>query len=223
MAYDGITFAAFFTEVLKYKTTSLASYNTNLRKIDKAIGGLDEFIEAHGIESFSAWMREQGEQFHPYSSNVRSAAKAYIRCRVESPLQEEVSDLEATPEENAASVFKYEKELQDAVRSQLHTIEAGLVVADSGSEAAFDTGRSDILARDARGRGVVVELKAGMCPKGTIEQVLGYAQDWADTGEPSVRAIIIAGEFSPRLVAAAKRIPDLQLKTYRLQVKVEDV
>ena len=222
MSYDHGAFATFFTTVLNGKSTSLASYNVNLRKVDKAIGGIDDYIEQHGIEKFSEWMRDNSEQFAPYSANTKTAARAYVRCRLEGVLEPEEEMAEPTPEENAASVFKYENELQQAVRAQLSAIEQGLVVEDQGHEAIFSTGRSDILARDASGCGVVVELKAGPCPKGAIEQVLGYAQDWIDGGEPKVRAMIVAGGFSSRIRAAAKRIPDLQLKTYRLQVMIED-
>ena len=167
-------------------------------------------------------MRAADATFAPYTSNVRSAAKSYVRYFLEGKLGNENDQTdEATPEENAISVFKYENELQEALRKQLAAIESGLVIDDGGYENVFPTGRSDILARDSLGHAVVIELKAGRCPKGAIEQVLGYVQDWIDGGEAQVRAIIIAGEFPDRVKAAAKRIPDLKLMTYRLQVQVE--
>ena len=223
MPHDGAGFAIFFSDVMGGKATSLASYNVNLRKIDKAVGGIDEYIAAHGMEGFTAWLRENGEAaFKPYASNVRTAGNAYVRFRLDAQIPEGEAEIEATPEENAATVFKFERELQQAVRSQLSTLEGGLSEQDGGSEESFATGRSDILARDAQGIGVVIELKAGTCPKGAIEQALGYAQDWIESGESRVRVMVVAGAFTPRQRAAAKRIPDLQLKTYHLAVQFQD-
>lgn len=220
MSYDAPGFSAFFMNVIGGKTTSLASYNVNLRKADSACGGVDEFIKKHGSDKLQAWIKDNGDQF-ANPSNVGSAIRAYLRYQLErndGEAEDEEAIAAVTIADNAASVFRYEKELQQAVRAQLQSLESGLIEDDGGYEAVLATGRSDILARDAQGVPVVIELKAGKCPSGAIEQVLGYAQDWADKGEPNVRAMIVAGEFSARTLAAAKRIPGLELKTYQLQL-----
>ena len=222
MTYEAAGFSSFFIDVIKGKSTSLAAYNSNLRKIDKTISGIEEYIDLHGVDGFAEWLRQNGEKFSPYASNVQSAARAYLRFRLEAEFEDNEEN-EPSAEENAASVFKYERELQAAVRSQLGSLEQGLIEADEGYEAVFPSGRSDIIARDRTGCAVVIELKAGACPKGTIEQALGYAQDWIDSGESRVRTFIIAGEFSPRIKAAAKRIPDLTLLTYALAVQFSRV
>lgn len=118
----------------------------------------------------------------------------------------------------AARLFRYERELQHAVRRQLGLVEAGLVEADGGQERSVSTGKIDIVARDLAGNFVVIELKAGPCPHGALEQVLAYSTDLeAETGTPC-RAILVASQFSERIRAAAKRARDVSLVTYELEV-----
>jgi RecB family endonuclease NucS len=117
-----------------------------------------------------------------------------------------------------ARLFRYECELQEAIRRQLSQVEPGLVEADGGHERSVATGKIDVLARDLAGHFVVIELKAGPCPHGALEQVLAYSSDLeAETGTPC-RAILVASQFSERIRAAAKRARDISLVTYELQL-----
>ena len=121
-----------------------------------------------------------------------------------------------------ASLFRYERELQNAIRKQLDLVEPGLVEADGGRERSVATGKIDIVARDQAGHYVVIELKAGPCPHGALEQVLAYSSDLeAETGIPC-RAILVASQFSQRIRAAAKRVRDISLVTYELQRGFEE-
>lgn len=71
------------------------------------------------------------------------------------------------------------------------------------AERAVATGKIDITARDANGHFVVIELKAGPCPHGALEQVLAYSADLEDeTGTPC-RVVLVASQFSDRPRAAA--------------------
>jgi RecB family endonuclease NucS len=101
-----------------------------------------------------------------------------------------------------ARLFRYERELQDAIRRQLTQVEPGLVEADGGHERSVATGKIDVLARDLAGHFVVIELKVGPCPHGALEQVLAY---------------------SDRIRAAAKRARDISLVTYELQLGLAEV
>lgn len=113
-------------------------------------------------------------------------------------------------------VFRYESELKAALRRELNLVEPGLVEADGGREGIVATGRIDITARDSNGRYVVIELKAGPCPNGALEQVLAYSSDLeAETGTPC-RAVLVASEFSERQRAAARRARDVALFTYEV-------
>jgi hypothetical protein len=218
--FDREGFRVFFFRQVGDSQNTLHTYNSYLGRIDQAVGGLDEHIASDGGEALLDWMASaQTEPFATHRSQCRSITRAYLRYRSGLPAASSGEAEEPTAQENAASVFRFERELQAAVRVQLGSLEAGLTIEDGGYEAAFDTGRPDILARDAQGRAVVIELKAGPCPKGAIEQVLGYAQNWIDEGEPTVRCIIVAGEFSARQRSAVKLVPGLELKTYRLAVQ----
>jgi RecB family endonuclease NucS len=117
----------------------------------------------------------------------------------------------------ARRILHYEKELKALVRKQLERVEPGLVEADDGREREVPTGKIDITARDANGNLMVIELKAGPCPVGALEQVLGYTADLeAETGAPC-RAVLIASEFSDRIRAAAKRANEVYLVTYQME------
>jgi RecB family endonuclease NucS len=121
-------------------------------------------------------------------------------------------------------IFRYERELQSAVRRQLALVEPGLVEADGGRERAVATGKIDIVARDAAGNFVVIELKAGDCPHGALERLLAYSTDLeAETGTPC-RSMLVAAQFSDRIRAAAARARDVSLVTYEVgQVNLESV
>lgn len=122
-----------------------------------------------------------------------------------------------------AKHFRYERELQEAIRRQLNQVEVGLVEADGGHERSVATGKIDVLARDLAGHFVVIELKVGPCPHGALEQVLAYSTDLeAETGTPC-RAILVASQFSDRIRAAAKRARDISLITYELQLGLAEV
>lgn len=113
-------------------------------------------------------------------------------------------------------VFRYESELQAALRRELNLVEPGLVEADGGRERIVATGRIDITARDSSGGYVVIELKAGPCPNGALEQVLAYSSDLeTETGTPC-RAVLVASEFSERQRAAARRAQGVILFTYEV-------
>jgi RecB family endonuclease NucS len=117
---------------------------------------------------------------------------------------------------NVARISRYDQELKMLLRRRLDRLEAGLKIADGGMERCVATGKIDITARDRNGNYVVIELKAGACPVGAMEQVLACSSDLAaETGMPC-RSIIVASEFSDRIRGAAKRTRDLDLVTYEL-------
>lgn len=117
----------------------------------------------------------------------------------------------------AARIFQYEKELKHYLRERLELVEPGLKLADGGREREVATGKIDITAEDINGNYVVIELKAGTCPTGALEQVMGYSTDLeAETGKPC-RAVIVASDFPARIRAAAKRANEVYLVTYQIE------
>jgi RecB family endonuclease NucS len=127
------------------------------------------------------------------------------------------------PIEATGTVFRIEREMQAAVRRQLTVLEPGLREADGGLEFTVGTGRLDILAEDAQGQLVVIELKAGICPPGALEQTLGYAEALSKERDRPVRAFLVAAEFSDRVRAAAKRTLELELRTYEFSLRFHEV
>jgi hypothetical protein len=204
-----------------YKNSTYNTHNSFLNRIDELVGGLDEKINAEGIDAILKWAKgADGGPFEKYASQSRSVLNRYVEFLIDaqSPTNalDEESDLE---EASDPAIFHVEREMQSAVRKQLELLESGLREADGGLEVSVATGRIDILAEDRNGNLVVIELKAGLCPSGAIEQVLGYAEAlFADRGKP-VRAYLIASEFSDRHLAAAKRVRDLELRTYEFSLK----
>jgi RecB family endonuclease NucS len=118
---------------------------------------------------------------------------------------------------NKARILHYEKELKTLLRRQLDKVEPGLVAADDGREREVASVRIDITARDADGNFVVIELKAGPCPAGALEQVLGYSSDLEEETGTRCRAVLVASEFSLRQRSAAKRARELHLVTYQVE------
>ncbi|WP_230768893.1 endonuclease NucS domain-containing protein [Sphingomonas sp. Leaf4] len=199
-------------------------YRAFLKRIDHAVGGLDEALDRDGAEHLAEWARTTDlEPFATYRSNARAVLKRYSLYRLgklsgqvdESPdvsSEEVVADLADTI--TADANFLREREMQTQVRLQLGTLEPGLVAIDGGIEVSVATGRIDILARDAEGRTVVIELKPGKCPAGALEQLLAYAYDIEQEHGTGVRAMLVAGSFSDRIRAAARRAGGVELRTY---------
>lgn len=206
------------------KETSASSYATNLRKLDQFTGGLDEKIAELGFGPVLEWSREQSAgPYEDYGSSVRSALKRYVGFLVDAAdpdtpaLSDEANDPQGV-DETEATLFRYERELQAAVRRQITALEPGLIIADGGIERSVATGRIDVLAEIAGGDMVVIELKAGTCPAGALEQALGYSDDIATETGRSTRSILVAADFPERIRGAARRVPSVKLVTYKLQL-----
>jgi len=120
------------------------------------------------------------------------------------------------------ATFTLERDLQIALRKHIDQLEPGLKIADGGKEQTVESGRIDITAEDASGATVVIELKAGSADRETIGQVLGYMGDLM-AAKMSVRGILVAGEFPPGTVAAARAVPNLKLKKYSIRFSFESV
>lgn len=211
-------FREYFRREVSENPATWNTYVSYLSRIDKAIGGLDEAIGTRGIEAVSKWGKTATEPpFDSYGSNARSALKRYLAFKLD-PSSTSDADIDASADpaevDVPGSIFGVEREMQAAVRRQLSQIEQGLRADDAGFETTTATGRVDILARDQQGTLVAIELKAGPCTAGALEQVLGYAQALSDERAERVRAMLIASSFPDRIVAAAKRAADVQLFAY---------
>lgn len=126
-------------------------------------------------------------------------------------------------DESAELKFGLERDLQLALRADIGQLEAGLSIIDGGTEFSTAAGRVDILAKDARGATVVVELKAGRTDTRVIAQILAYMTTVAADKGGRVRGIIVANDFDERVVLAARAVPNLELKRYSYQFKFNKV
>lgn len=218
--YRGEDFRAFFRDVVGATPATVNTYSSFLKRIDEAIGGLDEAVAEKGVDGVLEWANNATERpFDVYSTHARAVLRRYLRFLTEPQVVVENIDPPEINNQVEGSFFRLEREMQLAVRSQLDQLESGLREDDGGSEIVTATGRPDIVARDKTGKLVAIELKAGLCPAGALEQVLGYAQSLTDEKGESVRAILIASEFPDRIKAAAKRVPDLVLYRYRFEMR----
>ena len=229
MVWQRESFRDYFIDVLGGKASSFNTYSSYLNRIDAEIGGLDERLSSDGVQPVRDWaLHCSTGPFETYQTQARSILNSYlgfIEAGGEAAALGPTTDVDGSeddPQESQA-LFKLEKEMQQAVRADISSLEAGLEIVDGGSEKAVSTGKIDILAKDQGGTFVAIELKAGACPPGAIEQVLGYAQALADEAGHDVRAILIASSFSDRQRAAAKRTVGLKLKVYGIQMSYKDI
>ena len=114
-----------------------------------------------------------------------------------------------------------ERDIEDQLVHQLDALEKGLTVVER--QAKCDIGRVDIVGRGVDGAIVVVELKAGEAKDSAIGQIaryMGWYQERDDA--PSVRGILVAAEFPEEVQYAARAVPNLALRRYRIQLRFED-
>jgi RecB family endonuclease NucS len=120
---------------------------------------------------------------------------------------EEASDaLEAT--------FGLERDLQIALRKNIEQLKEDLTITDDGKEQTVPSGRIDILAKDAKGADVVIELKAGTADRDAVGQILSYLGDLREQSKKPARGILIAGDFTARAISAAKAAGSIKLMKY---------
>lgn len=111
-----------------------------------------------------------------------------------------------------------EKNLEDFVVQQLEEIETGLkLVSRQLSTAA---GRLDLLCQDDLGCYVVVELKRAQGTDQVVGQILRY-MGWVQENyrTEKVRGIIVVGKKDRLLSYAAKAVPNVQVKEFRLSIR----
>ena len=127
-------------------------------------------------------------------------------------------EMDPGEEDSRESTFSYERDLQKALRGNIHQLEPGLKITDGGGEQTVEGRRRiDITAEDANGCQVIIELKRGQAPLTTIAQLLSYmGSDNHDPGRP-IRGIIVAEDFHRDLVLAAKAVDNVSLRAYSFQ------
>jgi hypothetical protein len=135
--------------------------------------------------------------------------------------QTSLPDEDRLLEEAVGRTFALERDLQAALRKNLSHLEPGLAAIDGGSERRVEAGYIDILARDVAGCLTVIELKAETTRPEAVAQILGYMGCLAEETGERVRGILMGADHHPRVVHAARAVPDLTLKRYRFRFEFE--
>jgi hypothetical protein len=138
-------------------------------------------------------------------------------------------DVIEAEEEASSDEFAYEDDLRDFLAKNLTKIEPGLKLFEeeelNGVEYPVGGRYIDILAVDASGGYVVIELKVSRGYDRTAGQLLRYMgwikKNLADG--KSVRGLIVAREITEDLKLAISLIPDVQLVEYELSFRLRTV
>ena len=121
-------------------------------------------------------------------------------------------------EETIAQKLSLERDMQQALRRNIASLDPSLIIIDDGAERAVDSGFIDILCEDSNSM-VVIELKAGKANDRAIAQILGYMGDLmeeeGEEGKP-VRGVLVAHDFDTRARSAARAVTNLTLKRYNI-------
>jgi hypothetical protein len=139
------------------------------------------------------------------------------------PPESDEPDFALEPSSEANEIrFSLERDLQRALRDNIKQLGDDLVIADGGSEKTVDAGRIDITAQDSNDNIVVIELKPGLAQPADVTQLLAYMGTIQNPEGREVRGILVANDFGPRVVYAAKAVPNLSLKAYSFQFSFQD-
>ena len=124
--------------------------------------------------------------------------------------------------EDRAGEFAAEHHLRDTLAMDLSRIEPGLTLVGVEQEAGGR--RIDILAKDANGTYLVIELKVSKAYDRVVGQLLRYrgwvSEHLAQGGR--VRGLIVAASISEDLRLACHGLQDVELKEYALQLTITD-
>jgi RecB family endonuclease NucS len=137
-------------------------------------------------------------------------------------LRDDTPMVDAETADAIETTFGLERDLQRALRKNIEQLESGLKIVDGNKEQIVDSGRIDITAEDSNGTTVIIELKAGAADREAVAQILAYMGDLMSIGKP-VRGILVAGDFPTRTIAAARAVPNLQLRKYKFQFSFEAI
>lgn len=150
---------------------------------------------------------------------------------IDDSTEPEVAADEAIGEVTAVDTsLSLERDMARSLLRDLGQLERGLRLYERNGTSGnqLDTsavGRLDILAIDANGGLVVVELKAGRAEDRVCGQILRYI-GWVKESlaqNQNVRGLIVANDFSESLRFAAKAMPGVALKRYEVRFEFTDV
>jgi RecB family endonuclease NucS len=130
-----------------------------------------------------------------------------------------------TIEQLIETSISLERDVEEHLIRNLETLEKGLRFIER--QVVIDVGRVDILAQDAGGRRVVIELKVGEAKDAAVGQIARYLGWYARRDGKPPRGMLIASDFPEPVRYAAEAVKGLALVRYRVQfafdsIEVED-
>lgn len=120
------------------------------------------------------------------------------------------------PESNDLRLVGSEKELNDALMEDLSFLEAGLKPINQ--QQYFRTGICDIIAEDAKGRLVVIELKRRQADYGAVTQLKRYAETVQKMKGVETRGILLAPSIRKSALDLLKKY-GLEYFSYDFEIK----
>lgn len=137
----------------------------------------------------------------------------------------EYTQKETTSEPSEISI-SLERDLETFIFENIDSVEEGLKPyrGESGRQYTVESGRIDILATDKDDNFVVIELKADKGGDAVLTQTLAYMVDIEKIAEQrKVRGIIIARDFSSKLVSAVSWVQDIKLMKCKVKFDFENL
>ena len=197
------------------KKSAVSTYLSDAKKVDAHCGDLDQLYKTHRLAD--AAIGDLVAEVPDIAPKNRSPYMTAVRRYREYREQTEPEIVSPDVDDGRARIIGLERDLQAALRDCIEQLEAGLHVTDGGDERSVASGFIDITAKDRDGKVVVIELKAGTARRDAIGQVLSYMGDVAVEEAAEVRGILVAAEFDDKAQAAARVVPGLSLRRYRVK------
>jgi hypothetical protein len=157
-------------------------------------------------------------------SSYKNAVERYCKFRREidedgysDPTQEATAINNSMNDIETSQLIGLERDMQTVLRRSIEQLEDGLVIIDDCAERSVPSGFIDITAEDTAGSIVVIELKTGTARQRAVAQILSYMGDIdEEESDQAVRGILVAGDFDQKARSAARMVPNLLLKKYKI-------
>ncbi|MFC0402951.1 endonuclease NucS domain-containing protein [Paraburkholderia rhizosphaerae] len=163
--------------------------------------------------------RSEDGRFHIYDEN-KHGPNVWAPA-VDDPTTTGELDNEDTIEQLIETSISLERDVEEHLIRNLDALEKGLRFVER--QVVIDIGRVDILAQDATGRRVVIELKVGEAKDAAVGQIARYLGWYARQDGKPPRGMLIASDFPEPVRYAAEAVTALSLVRYRVQFAFDSV
>lgn len=211
-----------------YSDVTVKNQISFVKKVERYYEDLDERFEDDRLQNVInelKYSKEDERQNRPNPSKIRfkgnilknlasyrNATERYCKFREETLVEDEART-------DDGQLIGLERDMQAALRRSIEQLEPGMEIIDDGVEHSVSSGFIDITALDEQGRIVVIELKTGIARQKAVAQILSYMGDLAEEDDAEVRGILVAADFDNKARAAARVVPALSLRSYRVIFK----